>query len=362
DYVRPLRSGRFEAGGRIQFRWIPITYDVHPGEGSVIYEGLGDRSEWGEDIVAGYVNYVHEKERYDIEAGVRVEHTDVYYDLPPENAFYEQSDSYDYFEVYPNVRLTYNIDSTNRVSAHLTRRVDRPGEPELRIFAKYDDPELLKVGSPYLRPQFTETFEVAYEHLWDSGSLIASAYLRDIDDPFTRVFAIDPTNTTYDIVNRVYQNVGSGSNSGVELIVTQDVTDTWRLSGSINWYRNTIDADVVTLLFPVERPFVVQESDDDTWNLSLNNLFSFANGIEAQLSITYYADMNIAQGTQDARSSVDLGVSKPILGDRGELVFSFVDMFNDFGIRQHIDGGGFDAIYENYYETQVVSVGFNYRF
>jgi len=362
DYVRPLRTGRLEAGARLQKRWIPITYDVQPGQGSVIYPGLGDWSEWGEDIYAGYVNYVHEKERYDIEAGLRIEQTDVYYDLPPENIYYNQSDSYDYFELYPNVRFTYNIDDLNHVSVHYNNRVDRPGEPELRIFAKYDDPELLKVGNPYLRPQFTETFEIAYEHLWDTGSIIASAYHRDIEDPFTRVFAIDPTNPDYDIINRVYQNVGSGSSTGLELIVAQDLSDNWELSGSINWYDNVIDQDQVTLLFPVVRPFNVPRSEDNTWDFTLNNQVEFQNGLQLQVSIVYYAEKNIAQGTQAARSSVDLGISKPVMNDRGEIVVSFVDVFNDFGIKQFIVGEGFDAIYENYYETQVVSAGFNYQF
>ena len=362
DYVRPLRTGRLEAGGRLQRRWIPITYDVHRGEGSVIYPGLGNWSKWSEDIYAGYVNYVHEKEKYDVEAGVRVEQTDVSYDLPAENIYYDQSDAYDYFEVYPNVRLTYNIDPVNRVSAHYTNRVDRPGEPELRIFPKYDDPELLKVGNPYLRPQFTATVEVAYEHLWSSGSVIASLYYRDIDDPFTRVFAIDPTNTAYDIVNRVYQNVGSGSSSGLEVILTQDVNASWRISGSVNWYDNVIDADRVTLLFPIARPFTVVESKDNTWDFSFNNAYEFPNGLETQLSVVYYAEKNIAQGVQAARSSIDLAISKPILDDRGEIIFSIVDALNDFGIKQFIAGEGFDAIYENYFETQVVSLGFNYRF
>ncbi len=362
DYVKPLRSGRLEAGAKLQKRWIPITYDVQRGQNSVIYQGLGDRSEWGEKIYAGYLNYVHEKESYDIEAGLRIEQTDVYYDLPQENIYYDQSDSYDYFELYPNVRLTYNIDDLNRVSVHYNNRVDRPGEPELRIFPKYDDPELLKVGNPYLRPQFTEAFEIAYERLWETGSAIVSAYHRNIDDPFTRVFAIDPTNQDYDIINRVYQNVGSGTNSGLELIVTQDVNGTWELSGSINWYDNVIDADEVTLLFPIARPFTVQQSRDNTWDFKLNNLFEFPNELQVQVSIVYYAEKNIAQGTQAARSSVDLGISKPIMGDRGEIVFSFVDVFNDFGIKQFISGDGFNAIYENYYETQVVSVSFNYQF
>jgi len=362
DYVRPLRSGRIEAGARLQRRWIPVTYTVDRGVDSVIYQGLGDWSEWSEDIYAAYGNYVHEGDRYAVEAGLRLEQTDVAYDLPEENIYYDQSDAYDYFDVYPNVRLTYRLNDTNNFAAFYNNRVDRPGEAELRVFPKYDDPELLKVGNPYLRPQFTETFELSFEHLWPSGSVMLSAYYRDIEDPFTRVFAIDPTNTTYDIVNRVYQNVGSGNNTGLELIFSQDISTRWELSGSLNWYENVIDADQVMLLFPIERPFDVAQSEDDTWDLSLNNLITFSNGMRLQLTAAYYGDRNIAQGIQEARSFIDVAFTKPIFDGRGEFVVSVTDLFNDFGIKQRIDGAGFDAIYENYYETQVVSIGLNYEF
>ena len=362
DYVKPLRNGRLETGGRIQRRWIPITYDVQRGVGSVIYEGLGDWSEWGEDIVAGYVNLVREGSNYGLEAGFRLENTDVNYDLPTENIYYSQSDAYDYFEVYPSVGISWYLSDRNSFAANMNRRVDRPGEPELRIFPKYDDPELLKVGNPYLRPQFTETFELSFEHIWNAGSVIVSAYYRDIEDPFTRVFAIDPTNADYDIVNKIYQNVGSGSNTGLELIVSQEVGSLWEVSGSINYYENVIDADVVPLLFPVQRPFNVLYSKDDTFDVSMNNLFRFANGMQFQVSLSYLGDRNIAQGEQLSRSSVDLGFTMPILEGKGELIASITDLFNDFAIRQRIIGAGFNATYENYFETQVFSVGAKYAF
>ena len=362
DYVRPLRNGRLETGGRLQRRWLPITYDVVRGVGSVIYEGLGDWSDWSEDIFAGYVNLVREGARYGLEAGFRLEQTDVAYDLPPENTYYSRSDAYDYFEVYPSVGITYRFNDNLHFAANLNRRVDRPGEPELRVFPKYDDPELLKVGNPYLRPQFTETVELSVERLWARGSAIVSAYYRDIEDPFTRVFAIDPTSTVYDIVNRIYQNVGSGSNAGLELIVSQDIGELWSLTGSVNYYETTIDEDVVTLLFPVVRPFAVAYSQDDTWDVTLNNVVGFPNGMQLQVSMSYYGDRNIAQGRQASRSSVDIGFAMPVLNGTSELSFSVTDLFGNFGVKQFIEGDGFDAVYENYFETQVVSVGITRQF
>jgi outer membrane receptor protein involved in Fe transport len=362
DYVRPTRSGRIETGAKLQKRWIPVDYDVERGVDTVIYPGLGDWSEWNEDIYAGYVSYIHEKRRYAVEAGLRVEQTEVAYELPAENVYYSQSDAHDYFEPFPNVRLTYNLNDSNRIAFHYNNRVDRPGEAELRIFPKYDDPELLKVGNPYLRPQFTETREISFEHLWLKGSLVASLYSRDIDDPFTRVFAIDSSNPDYDIVNRIYQNVGSGTHEGIELLFNQDIGERWRLSGSVNWYENVIDAAETVLLFPVVRPFSVPSTEDDTWDMKLNSLLRLPSGIEAQLSFVYYAAKNVAQGREAARSSVDVGFKKPILDARADLVLSISDLFNEFGIRHEIEGVGFDAVYENFLESQVVNIGIDYRF
>ena len=118
----------------------------------------------------------------------------------------------------------------------------------------------------------------------------------------------------------------------------------------------------MTLLFPIQRPFVVERSQDNTWDIKVNNLIEFEDGLEFQISVVYYAEKNIAQGRQAARSSVDLGLSKAIMDDKAEIVFSFVDVFNDFGIKQFISGDCFDVVYENYYETQVLTLGFNYQF
>ena len=135
DYVKPLRNGRMETGFKLQRREIPVEYHVNRGEDTVIYPGLGDWSEWGEDIYAGYVNYVREQPKYAVEVGFRAEQTDVRYDLPPENIYYSQSDAYDYFEPLPNVRLTYNVErhgppchllQQSRRSPRRTRAADLP--------------------------------------------------------------------------------------------------------------------------------------------------------------------------------------------------------------------------------------------
>jgi hypothetical protein len=362
DYVRPLQSGRLELGGKLQRRWLPITYEVERGTQSVIYPGLGDKTDWEEGIVAGYANLVRIKEAYTLEAGVRIEQTDVTYTVPDENIYYDTGDAYDYFEVYPNLKLTRALGSALRLIAAYNRRVDRPTEQELRIFPKYDDPELLKVGNPYLRPQLTQVMELGLNRGWSTGSATVSAYHRDITDAFQRIYAIDNSNPNYDVINKLYQNVGRATQTGIQLVADKQLASSWRVAGSINWYVHEIDSINTTLQFPIERPFFAAGSRDNTWDLSLNNRFRFAGGQEIQLSFVNYAARNAHQGRERARSSLDLAASWPLANERGDVAFTFTDMLADFGVRREFVGQGFTALYENLKETQTARLRMRVRF
>jgi hypothetical protein len=362
DYIRPLQNGRMELGAKLQRRWLPITYEVQRGNQSVIYPGLGDFTEWDEDIVAGYANLVRIREAYTLEAGLRIEQTGVTYTVPDENIYYDTGDAYDYLEVFPNFKLNYAVSEQTRVIAAYNRRIDRPGEQELRIFPKYDDPELLKVGNPYLRPQLTQVVELGIGRRWPKGSATVSAYHRNIEDAFQRIYAIDSSNPDYDIINKLYQNVGRATQTGVQLVAEQQVATPWRLSGSVNWYVHDIDDLQTTLFFPTERPFFAAGSRDNTWDLTVNNRFRFPAGQEIQLSFINYAARNAHQGREHARSSLDLSASWPLRNEKGDVTVTFTDMMSDFGVRREYDGQGFDALYENLKETQAVRVRMRVRF
>ena len=362
DYTRPLPTGRLELGAKLQRRWIPVTYTVRRGVQSVIYPGLGDFSDWDENIFAGYANLVRITPRYTLEGGLRLEETQVSYTIPAENIYYPGSDEYDYFGVFPNAKFTLNLAGGNRVTAAYNRRVDRPGEPELRIFPKYDDPEILKVGNPFLRPQFTNVYELGVSHSWLGGSGSAAVYHRDVSDAFLRIFAIDDSNPNYDIVNRIFENAGNLRQTGVQLTASQDIARAWRMTGSVNWFHNDIEALETTLFFPTRRPFSLSGSTDNTWDLTFNNRFQLPRSVELQANYIRYASRNVPQGRERARSSVDVSAKKSLMGDRAELVFTFTDIFNDFALQHEIQGRGFTALYQNFLETQVATLGIRYRF
>ena len=134
------------------------------------------------------------------------------------------------------------------------------------------------------------------------------------------------------------------------------------MTGSVNWFRNDIDALDTILFFPTTRPFVLPGSKDNTWDLTINNRFVLPRGLELQANYVRYASRNVAQGRERARSSLDFSATKPLMNERAELVFTFTDIFNDFSLQHEITGNGFTALYQNFMETQVATMGLRYRF
>lgn len=363
DYTKPFGSGILETGVKLQHRNLPVEYTVTPdADNSIIYVGMGNESNWKETIYAAYANLVYETPTYDIEGGIRAEQTAVVYDVDEANIYFDKKrDSYNYFELFPNVRWTYKLNRKQKLSLFYNRRVDRPGEPELRMFAKSDDHELLKVGNPYLRPQFTQTGEAAFRTRWNKSSLFLAAYYKYIDNPYMRVY-VDAQNAQYDVLIKSFANTGSASNAGIELIYDQQLFERLKVSGNVNMYQNKINGFTGTVLFPIAQTFNVEKRSELTWDAKVNATLSLKNNWQYQLTYLYLAPKNIAQGKQLYRSSLDFGVKKKFWEGKGEFSFSFSDVLNQYALRQKIKGDGFTALYENYYETQVVRAGVKYHF
>jgi hypothetical protein len=116
------------------------------------------------------------------------------------------------------------------------------------------------------------------------------------------------------------------------------------------------------MLFPYVREFTIPRTEDFTWDGKLTGQFTLPWELNLQVSGIYYAPKNIPQGKERARSSIDLGIRKKVFEGNGEISLSFSDILNRFGIRQEIEGDGFSVLYENYYETQIIRLGYKQKF
>ncbi|MDH6253749.1 outer membrane receptor protein involved in Fe transport [Chryseobacterium sp. H1D6B] len=358
DYVKPLKYGRIEAGIKVRNRSIPTNMHFIPGINSVIDVSAGGWADYKEFIPAVYSNYVFENEKWEAELGVRLEYVKIQYDVNPNHPTYK-SDGYNYTQPFPNLRLAYKLNDRNRFSIFYNRRVDRPNEVDIRIFPKYDDAEIIKVGNPALRPQFTNSIELGYKHNWDNGYLYTAAYHRFSNGTISRISSTVPGST---LIYAVFQNAGRSYNSGIEAVWNQKISKTYSFNVNGNLYRNQINAFSVENLYPIPNTFSAGRQTGVSGNVKFNNTFKFAKGFDAQLTAVYLAPDIIPQGKIGSRFSMDMGVKKSIQNGKGELFLNASDLFNTMVIKKKIQGDGFRYTSDDYYETQVIRLGYSYKF
>ena len=358
DYIKPLKYGRLEAGIKFRYRNIPTNMQFFPGINSPLDTNAGGWATYNEIIPAAYGTYVFENKNFEAEVGMRVEYVNVQYAVNPDHSTYKSS-GYDYIQPFPNVRLGYKINDRNKLTVFYNRRVDRPNEVDIRIFPKYDDAEIIKVGNPALRPQFTNLFELGYKTTWNSGYFYTAAYHRLADATITRIASsIDTTRLIY----AIFQNAGRSYNTGLEVVISQKVAKWYSFNLNMVGYYNIIETYTVVNKYPVENTFIAPRQTVFSGNVKLNNTFKLPKNFDVQLTFIYLAPDIIPQGTINSRFSIDFGVKKTIQKGKGELFFNATDLANTLVLRQSIKGDSFEYTSTNYNETQVFRLGYSYKF
>ncbi|OBS12602.1 TonB-dependent receptor [Elizabethkingia miricola] len=358
DYIKPLKYGRIETGIKLRNRSIPTNMNFIPGANSVLDVNAGGWANYKELIPAVYGNYVFENAKWEAELGLRLEYVKIQYDVNPNHPTYK-SDSYNYTQPFPNLRLAYKLNDHNKLSIFYNRRVDRPNEVDIRIFPKYDDAEIIKVGNPGLRPQFTNSIELGHKYNWNNGYLYSALYHRFANGTITRISSIVPEST---LIYAVFQNAGRSYNSGLEMIWNQKVSKIYSFNINGNIYRNQIDAFSVENLYPQPVFFSADKQTAVSGNVKFNNTFRFSNGFDAQLTAIYLAPDIIPQGKIKSRFSIDLGMKKSVQNGKGEIFLNATDLLNTMVIKKQIQGSGFKYTSDDYYETQVIRLGYSYKF
>lgn len=358
DYVKPLRYGRFEGGAKFRLRDIPTNMQFIPGRNSPLDSTAGGPATYKETIPALYGNYVFENKKWEAEMGLRVEYVNINYVVGSAHPVY-QSNGYHYTQPFPNVRLAYKLNNNHRITLFYNRRVDRPNEVDIRIFPKYDDAEIIKVGNPALRPQFTNTLEMGYKTNWKKSYFYAAAYHKMANGTITRIASTLPNST---LIYAIFQNAKRSYNTGLELVFSKDVSKGFSFNINLNGYQNIIDGFTVQNKYPAANTFTAERQEIFSGNGKLNTIFHLPKSFDIQATFVYLAPDIIPQGTIGKRFSLDMGMKKGIQKGKGELFFNATDLANTMVVRKRIQGRDFHYTLVDYSETQVIRLGYSYKF
>jgi outer membrane receptor protein involved in Fe transport len=257
-------------------------------------------------------------------------------------------DTYDDVSAYPSLHLAYDLGDGRQVTAAYSRRVQRPAPHDLNAYRYYQDAYTYRAGNPLLRPQQTDSYELAYQYKKNGAVYLGTLYYRDNRDAFTDVIRALGDG----VLLTTKQNLGSSRAAGVELVVNGKITPklSYNVSGSVYWTQ----IDAAGLGFPSERSGATAQGRANlNWQVTPKDLF--------QVNLLSNGRRLIPQGYREGWVSMNLGYRHKF-DDRVAATVSLQDVFDSFRFKSRVDTPLLRENFDQSIGFRGISIGLTYLF
>ncbi|MFN3802682.1 TonB-dependent receptor domain-containing protein, partial [Belliella pelovolcani] len=170
-----------------------------------------------EQIGAYYLTTHFEVGRLDLNAGLRVEHTNQGYISRTTNQFELPELFQIYTDFLPNFSLKYKPISDVNLRGSYYKAINRPGYFEIVDGISDEDDEFPFKGNPDVRRAIADNFDIRYEYFPRANEqFLFGAFYKRIEDPI-ELLLIRQTSLTTGPRNLTPTNSGTATNYGVEM-------------------------------------------------------------------------------------------------------------------------------------------------
>ncbi len=289
DYERLFKNNaKFEAGVRMNNRDEFNARDQYRNE--VLVNSISNQLKYREEILAAYTNLGGKNNNLSYQLGFRVESRE--YTVNVLNK--QGQDSLESIiklpiSLFPSAFLSYKLNDKNDVQFNYSKRINAPNPFQLQPFADYSDPLNISVGNPKLKPQFTHSFEVAYNNVYKKGSnLLVTAYYKYSTDLITNYIYkdINPINNDSAFYSS-FINANTSKVYGLEISNKTTITKWWDLNLSFNLFKSEINATI---------PGQDVNNNLTSWFSKMNHNFKLVKGLSLQFSGQYQAKTILPPG------------------------------------------------------------------
>lgn len=231
DFQAPSAKTKhlFETGVRTTNRYMKSTFSAKQDTTQHgIYFKPDDRT--GEFKYAQTIQAVYFSDRVTISnrlhgrVGIRLEA--VSNKILPSSSIYSDLDDR-YLNLFPSVGITWNLSLEKVISFNYFYRTQRPSIAYLNPNFIQGDPGALKVGNPYLDPEFSHNFESAYSIYVGKNYFKFTSFLRRTNDFLSTISYVDSG-----IVVSKFDNVGSEQVLGANLWASLSISKAWTINTS----------------------------------------------------------------------------------------------------------------------------------
>ena len=293
DYERIFKNNvKFEAGVRMnnrdefndrnQYRIIGVQ--------EVPIPSISNKLKYNERILAAYSNLGGKKDNLSYQLGFRVENRDYTVTVLSKQGEEPLVKKIKLpISLFPSAFISYKLNDKNDVQFNYSKRINAPNPFQLQPFPDYSDPLNISVGNPKLDPQFTHSFEVAYNNVYKKGSnLLVTAYYKYSTDLITNYIykGINPVTNDSAFFSS-YINANTSKVYGLEISNKTTITKWWDINLSFNLFKSEIEATI---------PGQDVNNNITSWFSKMNNNFKLVKGLSLQFSGQYQAKTILPPG------------------------------------------------------------------
>jgi hypothetical protein len=301
-----------------------------------------------ENINAAYVNYNKQWKRFGMQSGLRLENTNgsghqLGNIVVPDSSFTNH-----YTNLFPTAYLSYKLDSSGNNTLVLSygRRIGRPNYGSLNPFVFFVDKFTYFAGNPFLKPQFTNNYKLAYSY----KSLLTVSVLYN----YTAGVQSETIRPSGSVFISTTGNIGALKSIDLSLNLNLKPVKWWTLNFYAEVYNNTFSGAFVN-------GYLNQSVNSFSGNA--NNQFQFAKGWSAELSGYYRSRQAYGQFVIYPQGAVNVGVQKKLWQSKGSVRFNVRDVFHTSSSAGQITSiPGAESSFHNWFDSRVATLTLSFNF
>ncbi len=192
DLEWPAEIVNFSAGAKASWihNYSNNVFTFLSGTDYVNDAGKTNTFDYRENTQALYINAKKEWGKWNAQLGLRAEYTQT----TGRSVTLSQTNTNNYFKLFPTVYLQYQPDEDHSWNINYTRRINRPSFWDMNPFRRYTTATAYESGNPFLQPSFGNNIELGYAF---RSMLTFTAFVQKVDAYATRVSFIDTMNSSF---------------------------------------------------------------------------------------------------------------------------------------------------------------------
>lgn len=349
DFTHPINeTSKVEAG--LKYSSVEtdndLQFDILQDNGSYVNdERRSNQFIFDEKISAAYVNYNTQLGSYTIQAGLRAERTASTGNSVTDATVVDRT----YTDLFPTLFVQKKINDSNTISASYGRRIDRPNYASLNPFVYFIDQYTFRFGNPFLRPQYTNTYNIEYQ--------LNNKYKFDLSYSKTKdaIAFILLTDEETQSISQTDANLNGFSSYSLNVNAPIKITNWWNTYNNLSMYYNQYKSDDVE-----GAPLQLEKL---AWQASTNHTFTIDDRSSAELSANYVSPNVYGVFNLKSYYVIDLGVSRTFFDGKMNVKLAVNDIFNTRGKRttfSTLPNSSYDI--NTNYDSRVVRLSLSYKF